>query len=123
MTTDRSSSLRAAAARRREQALTRATGALLDLARRGESVTFQSVARHAGVSRQWLYQQPELRAEIEQLRGHDDRRSRPIPASQRTSDPSLRQQIQGLRTENQQLRQENADLKTELAISYGTARA
>jgi hypothetical protein len=29
-----------------------------------------TVAREAGVSRSWLYSQPDLRAEIQRLRGH-----------------------------------------------------
>ena len=64
MPADRAAGLRAAAARKRELATARASAAMRELDQRGEDVTFQSVARHAGVSRQWLYEQPALRAEI-----------------------------------------------------------
>jgi hypothetical protein len=70
MPPDHGRSLAAAAQRKRDRALERAHGALRDLDRRGETISFQSIARTAGVSRQWLYKQPELRAEIERLRTH-----------------------------------------------------
>jgi hypothetical protein len=61
-------SLQAAARRKRAATRQRATAALGELADMGAEIIFQSVARHSGVSRQWLYGQPDLRAQIEQLR-------------------------------------------------------
>jgi hypothetical protein len=93
-----------------------------DLDREGAAISFQSVAQRAGVSRQWLYTQPALRAEIERLREHRPTRSDGVPARQRATEASLRQRLETLRAENQRLREENADLKTELAIAYGQQR-
>lgn len=111
--------LAAAAGRRRQAALDRARAALNALEAGGEPVTFQGVARGGRVSRQWLYGQPELRAEIERLR-------RPVPtaglAQTRASDASLRQRVQTLVDENRRLREENAALKNELALAYGHQR-
>ena len=64
MPPDDAGPLALAARRKRERAHERARAALRDLDRRGETISFQAVARRARVSRQWLYKQPELRAEI-----------------------------------------------------------
>ncbi|MCA1700168.1 MAG: DUF6262 family protein [Actinobacteria bacterium] len=87
----------------------------------GEHISFQLVARRAGVSRQWLYTQSALRAEIEQLR--DPARVDSVPARQRASEASLRQRLESLRAENQFLREENQSLRAELAVAYGRLRA
>jgi hypothetical protein len=89
----------------------------------GAPVSFQAVARRAGVSRQWLYTQPDLRAEIERLRDRAPVTTAGVPARQRATEASLRQRLETLRAENQRLREENANLKTELAIAYGRRRA
>jgi cell division protein FtsB len=112
-----------AAAKRHQHAVARAERALRELDAEGMPITFQAVARHAGVSRQWLYTQPALRTEIEQQRHRATARGDRIPARQRATDASLRQRLESLRTENQRLRAENTDLKTELAIAYGRRRS
>ena len=68
MPPERTHPLAAAAARKSKSTLELARGALRDLEARGEAISFQAVARRAGISRQWLYGQPEMRAEIERLR-------------------------------------------------------
>jgi hypothetical protein len=115
--------LAAAATRKREQAQTRAQKALRELDQQGRAITFQAVARHARVSRQWLYQQPELRKEIERLRDRNvaDTRSR-VPDEHRASMASLRQRNTLLLAENQRLRDQVAELKAELATAYGHRR-
>jgi hypothetical protein len=75
------------------------------------------------VSRQWLYQQPELRAEIERLRNLRTDGAAGVPSRQRASEASLRQRNRGLLEENARLRSENAQLKHELAVDYGQQRA
>jgi cell division protein FtsB len=111
------------AAARHQRAVERAERALSDLDLTGAAVSFQSVARRAGVSRQWLYTQPALRAQIERLRDRAPARADGIPAEQRATEASLRQRLETLRAENQRLRAENATLKTELALAYGQQRA
>jgi hypothetical protein len=112
-----------AANARHRRAVERAERALRDLDREGATITFQSVAQRAGVSRQWLYTQPALRAEIERLREHRPTRSDGVPARQRATEASLRQRLETLRAQNQRLREENAGLRTELAIAYGQQRS
>src|SRR5690348_14644330 len=55
------------ARRRHEQTLQRARAALEKLANSGGPATVASLAREAGVSRSWLYTQPELRDLLEKL--------------------------------------------------------
>jgi Family of unknown function (DUF6262)/Basic region leucine zipper len=112
-----------AAAARHERAVARAAQALPALDQEGAAVSFQAVARRAGVSRQWLYTQPALREEIQRLRDRAPTRRNGVPARQRASEASLRQRVESLRAENQRLRAENASLKQELAIAYGQQRA
>lgn len=66
---------------------------------------------------QWLYRQPELRAQIEQLRPSG------APIRERTSDASLQQRLRTALDDNQNLRQANRDLKHELALAHGSQRA
>lgn len=115
--------LRDAARRRHLTAVDRAERALRDLDREGASINFQAVAQRAGVSRQWLYTQPVIRAEVERLRHDQPAAAGAVPARQRASDASLRQRADSLRADNQRLRYENAALKDELAIAYGRQRA
>lgn len=59
--------LRAAKARH-EDTLKRATTALREMSQAGEPITFVAVARRAGISTDFLYSTPALRARIIELR-------------------------------------------------------
>jgi hypothetical protein len=115
--------LRQAAAARHQHAVKRAEQALRELDREAGAISFQSIARRAGVSRQWLYTQPALRSQIERLRDQSPIVANRVPAHERATEASLRQRLEVLRAENQRLREENASLKTELAIAYGQQRS
>jgi uncharacterized protein DUF6262 len=115
--------LRQAAERRSGAAVARGWAALAELARRGDQVTFEAVAREARVSRQWLYAHPELRAEIERVRAAHARQAGPrVPWVERSSEASLRQRVDSLREENRRLRKDNSELREELALAYGHQR-
>jgi hypothetical protein len=122
MATDRPGPLALAAARKHDATLARAGAALRELDRAGNVINFQAVARAAGVSRQWLYQQPDLRREIEQLRTASVNIAPGVPAGQRATEASLRQRIRSLLDENHRLRGESDELRAELAIAYGQRR-
>jgi Family of unknown function (DUF6262) len=111
-----------AAGARHQRTVEQAERALRELDAEGAPVSFQAVARRAGVSRQWLYTQPELRVRIEQLRDRTPATTGGVPARQRASEASLRQRLESVRAENQRLREENKALKAELAIAYGQQR-
>lgn len=111
-----------AAQRKSQNAIERARAAISAMHDTGAPITFQGVAQQAGVSRQWLYKNTQLRAEIEKLRGRQ-MGTRRVPAAQRASDASQRQRNQTLADDNQRLRTENAELKDELAALLGQRRA
>jgi Family of unknown function (DUF6262) len=113
-------------AARRRSAYTRAKAiqALRTLDAAGDPVTFETVANQAGVSRSWLYAQPDLRAEIEQLRtAHRRAPASPVPARQRATDASLQRRLEAATAEIRRLRQENRELRDQLAHALGERRA
>jgi hypothetical protein len=63
-----------AAARRHELTRSRAVQALRELDRAGVPVTFAGVAHAAGISRSWLYTQPDISSQIRRLRNKTDGR-------------------------------------------------
>ena len=123
MRADNSTHLIAAAQRRSKTTRQRATAALRRLDAAGQPVTFDALAREAGVSRSWLYSQPDLRAEIKRLR---DQRRRPrqdrIPDRQRASDASLRRRLEIAAERIRQLEADNQRLRQALAEALGERR-
>ena len=119
---DRVERLREAARARHDGTLRRATSALQRMARRGEAVTFRQVAETAGVSRSWLYRQPQIREEINRLRDAAAGRPGTLPAAERATTDSLRQQLRTYRDEISRLRTENQEIRDQLARHLGAAR-
>ena len=74
--------LKDAARRKSVDKTTAAQAALKRLIKRGEPVTFQAVQRVAGVSHAFLYNNQQLRAQIE----HQRRQRRPAPNPARTDE-------------------------------------
>ena len=111
-----------AAARRTLEAEQRVQGALRELDREGAAVTFAAVAKRAGVSRVFLYQHAELRAQIEALRSAQAAAPARLPVRQRASDASLRARLRAALDENQRQREEIARLREELALAHGRVR-
>jgi hypothetical protein len=112
-----------AAARRHELTRAKAIQALRELDRAGRPVTFAAVASAAGVSRSWLYTQPDIRSQIQRLRG--TRNGKPvgaIPAGQRATDASLHARLTAALQRNQALADENARLRRQLARALGAER-
>ena len=120
---DRTERLRQAAQERHDATSARARQTLDALRRDAQPITFRHLATTAGVSRSWLYRQPDLRKEIEQPRGSPPTRTTNVRSSQRASSDSLRQQLHIYREEVARLRAENSALKDQLARQLGMARA
>ena len=78
---DKIATLRQAAAAKREAATARAETGIRKLTKTGQPVTFRAVAAASGVSVDFLYRHPELRARIERLRGHQPAPAGHAPAS------------------------------------------
>ena len=114
-----------AAARRHELTRSRAVQALRELDLAGVPVTFAGVAQAAGVSRSWLYTQPDISGQIRRLREktNDAGSAGAIPAGQRTTDASLRARLAAALDRNKQLADENARLRRQLARALGDQRS
>jgi hypothetical protein len=121
---DNTAALVCAAHRRRELTRSKAIRALRELDHAGTPVTFEAVARAAGVSRSWLYAQPDIRVQIQRLRDTTQRApSPPIPARQRASDASLLRRLAEANERNGRLAEENTRLRRQLAHALGDLRA
>lgn len=123
MRADNSRHVTAAARRRAEQTRERAIAALRRMDATGQRISFDAVARHAGVSRSWLYTQDDLRAEIERLRQRHPAASPAPPQRQRASDPSLLRRLEVASSRIQRLEADNRQLRDALARALGQRRA
>ncbi|KIE23393.1 transposase [Streptomyces sp. MUSC 125] len=124
MRADNSPHIVAAARERAAATRERAIAALRHMDAAGQPVSFDAVAREAGVSRSWLYTQPDLRAEINRLRErHGPASSTPqVPDQQRASDASLLRRLEAATARNRQLAEENQQLREQIARAYGELR-
>jgi hypothetical protein len=123
MRADNSQHIVEAARRRSEYTRSKAIQALRSLDAAGKPVTFDAIAKQAGVSRSWLYAQPDLRAEIERLRAaHQRELKSQIPVRQRASDASLLRRLEAANTRNRRLTAENQQLREQLARALGRQR-
>ena len=126
MRADNAAHLVLAARRRHELTRSKAIQAVRELDDAGAAVTFKAVARTAGISRSWLYTQPDLQAEIQQRRDHSRSRGPPattMPARQRATDASLLQRLELVNARNRELAQDNQRLRRQLAHALGQLRA
>jgi hypothetical protein len=124
MRADNTRHILAAARQRHELTRAKAIQALRTLDAEGSPVTFEAVAQAAAVSRSWLYAQPDVRAEIERLRDACRRATAtPIPARQRSSDPSLLRRLEAATQRIRQLAEENRRLRDQLARALGEQRS
>ena len=121
----RSAPLAEAASRRHELTRSKAIQALRELDRAGTPVTFAAVGRAAGVSRSWLYTQPDISNQIRRLRQKTNGAGSAgaIPAGQRSTDASLRARLTAALDRNRQLADENARLRRQLARALGDQRS
>ena len=124
MRADNSHHIMTAARRRAAATRRRAVAAIRRMDNAGQPISFDAVAREAQVSRSWLYNQPDLRAEIERLRVRRDARpTEPrLPDRQRASDTSLRRRLEVATERNRQLETENRRLREALAVALGEQR-
>ena len=100
----------------------RVRGALRELDSEGATITFAAVAHRARVSRVFLYEHAQLRAEIETLRAAQAAAPARLPVRQRASDASLRARLRAALDQSQRQREEIARLREELALAHGRVR-
>jgi hypothetical protein len=115
---DRIATLRQAAAAKRDAAVARAEAGIRKLTKAGQPVTFRAVAAAGGVSVDFLYRHPGLRARIERLRGH-----KPAPAGHappgEPGNPAASSVVATLTAKLAELRRELAETKAQLATAHG----
>jgi hypothetical protein len=121
MTAGNNTALVTAAQQRARDTRRRAVEALRRLDAAGHTVTFTSVTRAAGVSRSWLYRQPDLCTEIHRLRTSGTVTTA-VPSAQRASTESLRRRLEATLDEIQRLKAENHQLREEVARRFGQQR-
>lgn len=124
MRADQAARLAEHARARHEQTLQRARATLAAMASSSTPVTIARLAAEAGVSRAWIYTQPGLRDQIEQVQHSRASGSPPArQAASRASDESLRRRLELAHQKITQLRAENQQLRHDLETAHGQLRA
>jgi hypothetical protein len=125
MRADNSRHIVAAARRRAEDTRRRAVSAMRRMDAAGQRITYQTVAREAGVSRSWLYAQDDLRVQISQLRQrHPAASASPVPPQrQQASASSLLRRLEAATERIRRLEAGNRHLRGALALAPGERRA
>lgn len=123
MPDDRSARLALLARDRHEETMRRAHTALAAMAGNGEVVTISAFASRAKVSRSWLYTQPALRDQIEQLRLNPGASAPTRHIDSRSSTDSPRSRLELAHQQIRELRTENRQLRDSLAQAHGQLRA
>jgi PHD/YefM family antitoxin component YafN of YafNO toxin-antitoxin module len=123
MRADNSHHLAAAARRRRTQALDRARTTIQEIRNTGQPITITALAARAGVSRAWLYAEPELRDDIEHLRTSNNPEHTSHTERQRASDTSLKNRLTLAHERIRELEHDNHQLQHQIARLHGQLRA
>lgn len=99
--------------------MARATRALEEFESLGQSVSISAICKRAGVSRTWLYGEPELIARAAQLASLPTDH---VPSSQRATENSNRTRLEAALARNRELSEENRQLRQQLARALGRLR-
>jgi chromosome segregation ATPase len=110
------------ARQRHRLTLERAERALTEMADAGEPITPARLAARAGVSRSWIYSQPELRDQLQRLQRHQAGSATNRQSVTRASEESLRQRLTLAHQRISELRAENQQLRDALAHAHGQLR-
>lgn len=122
MRADNSRHLAKAARSRAEQTHRRAVATLRHLTGTSQLLTVSVLAQHAGVSRSWLYTQPDLLAQIREEQPRPATATT-MPTRQAASDGSLRQRLQLAHERIRELEADNRQMRYALAQALGDQRA
>lgn len=120
MRADNSRHLHDAVRGRQRRTLDRATSALSELQRTDQPVSVAGLARTAGVTRSWIYTQPDL---LDAIRATSNTHARARPAITRSTDESWNQRLTLAHGRIRDLTAENRALRDQLARVHGQLRA
>lgn len=116
---DNSRFLIEASKRRHTEARERSERAIAAAASGTSETTVVAISRVAGVSRSWLYTQPDLLAAIAQLRTRGSGRR---PTVHPASDDSIRRRLETALARNKDLRRQVTELTRQLEAVHGELR-
>ena len=122
MTPDRTAAAIAARRRASEQKLQQVRDAVTTLRRRQTPVTYPAVARAAGVSRTFLYANPDARALISDVIGEDARSEPPGPGTGGDPEPAWRERALNAEAAQKTAEAEIAAQRRRMAILLGQIR-
>jgi uncharacterized protein DUF6262 len=94
-------------------------GAIRELDAAGAAVNVSAVASRAGVDRSYIYNQPDLLAEVRRLSDGDRPTPTRRPVAERASEASLRARLASAHGEITRLRVENRELRRRLEEALG----
>ena len=115
------SGLEAHAQHKRESALKRTEEAIARLIKDKRPVNFKTVSEESGVSRTWLYKEPEIKARINEIKNKKSIKSRTKKSgfNHGSNQPIDTSQIDELKTKIRKLETENYTLRNHLEVVYG----
>ncbi len=117
------SGLEAHAQQKRESALKRTEEAIARLIKDKRPVNFKTVSEESGVSRTWLYKEPEIKARINEIKNKKSTESRIKKSNSKnlTNQPIDTSQIDEFKAKIRKLETENYALRNHLEVAYGMA--
>lgn len=110
--------LKGATERKRQEALDKTNQAINILVKKGNPITFTSVAKEAGVSTAYLYKYDDLKKRIQQLQQQQQGQAK-SQSPQIASDKSKQVMLNQLRERVRQLEVDNRELRTKNEAVYG----
>ncbi|MGW3496666.1 DUF6262 family protein [Streptomyces sp. NPDC001020] len=117
---DNTAALAEATRRRSERARSDAEKDISTAQCTGGRISFAAISKTAGVSRSWLYIQPDLVAAVRQLQDRQPATER--TGSQPASKASVQPRLETALARIKQLRAENSELAGRLETAYGEIR-
>ncbi|MFN6558614.1 MAG: DUF6262 family protein [Nostoc sp. ChiSLP01] len=107
-----------AAQKKRQEAFEKVEQGIQKLLKERKVINFNTVAQASGVSKAWLYKEPEIKSRIEHLRTNNSK-TKEIPPKQKSSDASKDAIIKTLKERIKKLEAENRGLRDQHEAIYG----
>ncbi|BAY29189.1 hypothetical protein NIES2107_10300 [Nostoc carneum NIES-2107] len=106
------------AQRKRQETFEKVEQGIQQLIKEKQVINFNTVAKVSGVSKAWLYKEPEIKERIEHLRVNYSRTEK-VPPKQKTSDASKDAIIRTLKEKIKKIEAENRGLRDQHEAIYG----